>query len=103
MAEIVWTTRAQADLAEIAEYHAAQSPGYAEALVRRLLGAVGRLDAFPRSGRVHPEIGDQAIREIVYRTYRIIYLHDEAEDRVEILSVFHSSRQFGELPGETPS
>ena len=98
MAEVVWTTRAQADLAEVAEYHAARSPDYAEALVRRLLSAVGRLEAFPRSGRAVPEIAEESMREVVYRDYRIIYLHDETDDRVEVLSVFHGSRQFGQPP-----
>lgn len=98
MAHVVWTTRAQADLAEVAEYHAARSPGFAEALVRRLLSAVGRLEIFPRSGRAVPEIADESMREVVYRDYRIIYLHDEVDDRVEVLSVFHSSRQFGTPP-----
>ena len=99
MAEVEWTTRARADLAEVAEYHAARSPDYAEALVRRLLSAVGQLGVFPRSGRAVPEIADESMREVVYRDYRIIYLHDEADDRVEVLSVFHSSRQFGRPPG----
>ncbi|WP_420454610.1 type II toxin-antitoxin system RelE/ParE family toxin [Rubrivirga sp.] len=74
MSDVVWTTRAQVDLAEVAEYHAARSPGYAEVLVRRLLGAVGRLEAFPRSGRAVPEVADESVREVVYRDYRIIYL-----------------------------
>ncbi len=63
--------------------------------MRRLLGAVGRLDAFPRSGRAVPEIADAAIREVVYREYRIVYLYDEADDHVDVLSVFHSSRPLG--------
>ena len=99
MADVVWTTRAQADLAEVAEYHATRSPEYAEALVRRLLGAVGRLEAFPRSGRSVPEIADESMREVVYRDYRIIYLYGERDDRVEVLSVFHSSQSFGAPPG----
>ena len=39
------------------------------------------------------------MREVIYRDYRIIYLYEEEADRVEILSVFHSSRQFGAPPG----
>ena len=100
MADVVWTTRAQADLAEVAEYHAARSPDYAEVLVRRLLGAVGHLEAFPLSGRTVPEISGDALREVLYRDYRGVYLYDEADDRVEVLTVFHSSRQFGAAPGE---
>ena len=100
MADVVWTTRAQTDLAEIADYHAAQSPAYAEVLVRRLLAAAERLSAFPESGRVVPEIGGQLMREVLYRNYRVIYLYSAGEGRVEVLSVFHASRQFGASPGE---
>lgn len=39
------------------------------------------------------------MREVVYRDYRVIYLYDEADDRVEVLSVFHGSRSFGSPPG----
>ena len=53
----------------------------------------------PRSGRVVPEIGDENIREIIHRNYRIIYLYLPEEDRTEVLSVFHLSQQFGALPG----
>ncbi|MDT0631153.1 type II toxin-antitoxin system RelE/ParE family toxin, partial [Rubrivirga litoralis] len=84
MADVVWTKRAQADLAEIADYHAAQSPAYAEVLVRRLLAAAERLSAFPESGRVVPEIGDELMREVVYRNYRVIYLHSAGEGRKRI-------------------
>lgn len=98
MAEIVWTTRANADLVEIAEYHATRSPEYAEALARRLLSAVGRLEDFPSSGRAVPEIDDESMREVIYRDYRIIHLLDKDDDRVEVLSVFHSSQQFGAPP-----
>ncbi|MEM1041886.1 MAG: type II toxin-antitoxin system RelE/ParE family toxin [Bacteroidota bacterium] len=101
MAELIWTPRAYADLESIGAYHAQQSPGYAEVIVRRLMQAAERLEVFPTSGRTVPEIGDETMREVVHRQYRIIYMHLPDEDRVEILTVFHSSRQFGALPGES--
>ena len=103
MAELVWTPRAYADLEAIGDYHAQSAPGYAEVLVRKLMHATERLKTFPASGRVVPEMGDEDLREIIHRNYRIIYMHLPEEDRVEVLTVFHSSRQFGALPGETGS
>ncbi|MGI9176186.1 MAG: type II toxin-antitoxin system RelE/ParE family toxin [Rhodothermales bacterium] len=100
MAEVVWTPRAYADLEAIGAYYAQSAPGYAEVLVRRLMQAAERLEVFPASGRVVPEIGDESMREVIHRNYRIIYMHLPDEDRVEVLTVFHSSRQFGALPGE---
>ena len=101
MAEVVWTPRAYADLEAIGAYHAQSAPGYAEVLIRKLMHAAGRLEAFPASGRMVPGIGDESLREVIYRNYRIVYIYLPDEDRVEVLTVFHSSRQFGALPGES--
>jgi toxin ParE1/3/4 len=101
MAALVWTPRAYADLEAIGAYHAQSAPGYAEVLVRKLMYATERLKTFPASGRIVPEIGDENMREIIHRNYRIIYMYLPKDDRVEVLTVFHSSRQFGALPGET--
>lgn len=95
MAEVVWTPRAYADLEAIGDYHAQSETGYAVLLVRKLLFASERLKTFPASGRMVPEIGDDNMREIIHRNYRIIYLYIPEDDRVEILTVFHASRQFG--------
>ena len=103
MAELVWTPRAYADLEAIGAYYAQSTPGYAELLVRKLMHAAERLKAFPASGRVVPEIGDENMREVIHRNYRIIYMHVPEDDKVEVLTVFHSSHQFGALPGETDS
>lgn len=100
MADVVWTPRALADLEAIGAYHAEASPGYAERLVRLLLSATDRLALFPASGRAVPEVGDEAFREVVHRNYRIVYMLLPDEDRVEVLTVFHASRQFGAPPGE---
>ena len=43
---------------------------------------------------------NDVFREVIHRRYRIVYMHLEDEDRVEVLTVFHSSRQFGALPGD---
>ncbi|MCC5668610.1 type II toxin-antitoxin system RelE/ParE family toxin [Nostoc sp. CHAB 5784] len=43
------------------------------------------------SGRVVPEIAQEDIREIIFGNYRIVYL--VSDDQVNILTVFHSSRQ----------
>ena len=55
--------------------------------------ATGRLSDFPNAGRIVPEIGDESIRELIYRQYRIIYLVNEGS--VEVLTWYHAARQFG--------
>lgn len=45
----------------------------------RLIETVGRLVQFPRLGRAVPEIEDEAIREVIYRGHRIVYILDSEE------------------------
>ena len=86
MAALVWAPRAYADLETIGAYHAESAPGYSEMLVRRLMQATERLTTFPTSGRLVPEIGDESLREVIHRNYRIIYMYLPEEDRVEVLT-----------------
>ncbi len=46
-----------------------------------------------RSGRMIPE--DEQLREVIYREYRIMYHVDEMDEEILMLTVLHSSRQFG--------
>lgn len=62
-----------------------------------MIAKIRRLERFPRLGRVVPEIDDEAIREVLYRHYRIVYVVDRSDEEVEVLTIFHSSQQFGAL------
>ena len=42
-----------------------------------------------------PEAEDEQLREVIYREYRIMYHVDEMDEEVLMLTVLHSSRQFG--------
>lgn len=97
MADVVWPPQARADLAAIEDYYVEVAPQYADVVVDGLLGSVRRLESFPLSGRAVPEIDDPSIREVVWREYRVIYWADEG--RVDVLSVLHTSQQFGAAPG----
>ena len=63
----------------------------------KVIEKVRMLERFPRMGRMVPEIGDEAIREVIYRHYRIVYVVDQDDEEVEVLTIFHSSQQFGGL------
>ena len=87
---LIWSPQAVEDVEAIRSYVARDSEQYANLLVERIVAAVDRLEAFPRAGRVVPEVGDQSLREVVYGTYRIVYrLKPEV---VEIVTVFHAAR-----------
>ena len=93
MAEVVWTPRARTDLEAIEDYYLQVAPAFADVAVAGLLASTRRLEAFPLSGAAVPEIADPAIRQVLWRDYRVIYWADG--ERVEVLSVLHTSRQFG--------
>lgn len=92
MTRIRWTAEAVDDLQAIRDFIAHDSPHYAAFTVEEILSAVERLERFPASGRVVPELGLGEVREVVKPPYRIVYrLRNEA---VDVLTVFRSSRAF---------
>jgi plasmid stabilization system protein ParE len=68
---------------------ARDAPRYAELFARRVFQTTDRLVAFPRLGRVVPEIGRDDIREVIVQSYRIIYRLFPEE--VELLTVHHGA------------
>lgn len=95
MAEVVWRPQALRDLEAIEAYYEEVAPDFAPLFVAGAFEAAARLSTFPRLGRVVPEIGDDSIRELIYRQYRIIYV--VVGDTAEVLTVYPSARQFGGL------
>jgi len=90
LTRIVWAPQALDDLEAIRLYISQHSTQYADLVVERIFAAVSRLERHPRSGRIVPEVGNSALREIVFGNYRIVYrLH---RDIAEILTVFHGAR-----------
>lgn len=90
MAEIIWTTQALIDVESIGDYIARDAPSIAQIVVDQILNSVERLENFPYSGRVVPEIEQDNIREIILNRYRIVYRL--SGNKVKILTVFHSSK-----------
>lgn len=91
MAEVVWAEPAVNDLQAIVEYIARDSQTYAERFAKKVLEASKRLEAFPRSGRIVPEFGHADIRELIYGSYRIIYL--ARPDACHVVALVHGSRR----------
>jgi toxin ParE1/3/4 len=90
MAKIIWTEPALNDLREIIEYIAKDSAVYAERTGVRVVEAPRQLEQFPLSGRIVPEFKESNIRELIYGSYRIIYLFQT--DICYIVAVVHASR-----------
>lgn len=87
---LVWSRRATRDAEHAAEWIAKDRPEGALEWLDGLHAAVLRLQQFPFSGHVLPEIPLAARREIPYRGYRLIYRI--RPDALEILRVAHARR-----------
>jgi toxin ParE1/3/4 len=91
VAEVIWTDPALDQLEEIAEYIALDKPGAASSLVKEIFSTVERLELFPKSGHVPPELPDAIYREMYVRPCRIFYRIED--DVVLILHVMREERQ----------
>ncbi|QEA40682.1 type II toxin-antitoxin system RelE/ParE family toxin [Pistricoccus aurantiacus] len=91
MAEITWTELALQELDALAEYIALDNPEAASHLVEEVFDKVERLENFPQSGRVPPELPNSVYREVVVPPCRIFYREDDK--RVLILYVMREERQ----------
>lgn len=79
------------DLEAIADFIARDDLDAALSWVDRLIERARRVGAVPRSGRIVPELGEPEIREVLLRTYRIIYRVEPR--RVLVLTVVEGRRQ----------
>ena len=89
--KIIWSPEAIADLVDLRDYIARDSPTYAAAMAERILAATDRLSDFPLSGREVPELDDISIRELVISSFRVIYrVRAESAD---IAAIVHGARR----------
>lgn len=92
---IGWAESAILAVADAAEYIAKDSPSYAAALVTKAETSASSLYQFPKRGRVVPEYGDTAIRELFVGRYRLIYRIDG--QAVTIIAFVHGARDLAAL------
>jgi plasmid stabilization system protein ParE len=81
-----------ADVQTIRDFIERDSPKYGRLVAERLVRATERLEAFPRSGRIVPEVGRENLREIVVGVYRVVYRLEL--DAAVLLTVFRGSMLF---------
>lgn len=91
MAQVVWTEPALSDLDEIAAYIALDNMGAARRLVQQVFSSVERLEQFPESGRIPPELNHLRYREVIVGPCRVFYRSDR--NKVYILYVMRGERQ----------
>jgi toxin ParE1/3/4 len=89
---VVLTPQSQKDLREIVTFIARDSPERAHTFGNLLVDKALSLAEQPERGRVVPEQDDPTVREIVYRSYRIIYEVVQQPTAVFILRFWHGAR-----------
>ncbi len=95
---IVWSPLAIERAYEAAKYIARDKPEAARSWLDGIFEAVDRLEAFPQSGRMVPEIGLPEYREIVYRkSHRIVYYVDKSTVRILTVRNFAQLLDLSEL------
>lgn len=62
-------------------------------MVDRLVARSEQLALFERSGRVVPEVGRAAVRELIESPYRLIYRI--RLERIDVIAVVHERQQLG--------
>jgi plasmid stabilization system protein ParE len=91
MGHVIWTDPAIADLEEIMNFIARDSPRYALDVGERIYEAAGKLELGPRAGWMVPEFGVDHFREVLMRPYRIIY--ELRGGACYIVAVIHGRRE----------
>jgi len=91
MVKVKWSKEAIENIFEIREYYIKVSPSYAEEITDRIFEKENILISFPKIGRVVPELNNESIREIIFKSYRIIYMFFD-EKNINIIAVHNSSK-----------
>jgi len=84
---IIWSPLAVERIAEISDYIAEDNPDASVTWIESIFEVIERLDDYPESGRIVPEIGRPYFREIIHGHYRIIYKIQQED--LFILTVRH--------------
>jgi toxin ParE1/3/4 len=95
---VVWSRVALRNVDDFAGHIARDKPEAAVKWLEDLFDLVGKLGDFPETGRWVPEVGSPHIREVIFKSYRVIY---SVRKKVHVLTVRHVRQKLqpGELDG----
>jgi toxin ParE1/3/4 len=98
--QVIIAPSAQTDLADIVRYIAQHNSDAAARLGFELITRTENLGDFPEIGRRVPEFRQPDLREIICRSYRIIYRLRRDRRRIEIVRFWHGARGFPHITGK---
>jgi toxin ParE1/3/4 len=97
--KVIISPSAQADLADVVRYVAQHNSDAAARLGFELIARAESVANFPDIGRMVPEFRRPNLREVICRSYRIIYRLRRDEQRIDIVRFWHGARGFPQVPG----
>lgn len=89
--KVTWSPLALERVNEITDHIAEDNVEAARNWLVDIFGVVDRLQHFPESGRIVPEVKRPNIREIIFKNYRVIYRIERKQ--VSILTVRHGKQR----------
>lgn len=97
--KVIFVPRSRADLKDAIRYVSIHSsPEIAERLGFQLIDKALTLASFPERGRMVPELKNPAVREIFFKTYRIVYrIRGQS---VEVIRFWHAARGTPEIDSD---
>jgi len=95
--KVILSTEAKQDIDDIFEYISRNSIRYAIETTRNIRLCIHNLEISPYLGRYVPELSDKLYRELLYKSYRIIYSIYEEIDTVYIHLVVHDKRNLNSI------
>ena len=96
--QVIIAPSAQSDLADIVRYIAQHNSDAAARLGFELITRAESVADFPEIGRMVPEFRDRDLREIICRSYRIIYRLKRDSQQIQIIRFWHGARGFPHIP-----
>ena len=90
--KVILSPRAVQDLREIVRYISFDNSVRAESFGRELITKTRSLVSFPEMGRVVPEFDEPDIREIIHKSYRIVYRVQHEKRMIEVSRFWHGAR-----------
>jgi plasmid stabilization system protein ParE len=90
--KVILTPQSLDDLQEIVTFIAKNNSERARTFGYELIDHALSVTTFPELGRVVPEIGEPAVREVIHGSYRIIYETFSDEEIIFVLRFWHAAR-----------
>jgi toxin ParE1/3/4 len=90
--KVILTPQSLEDLKAVVVFIAKDNPVRARSFGNELIDRALSVATFPELGRVVPEVGEPAVREVIHGAYRIIYEIFPDRETVSVLRFWHGAR-----------